>query len=382
MKSQRIGIITILQVNNYGAELQAFALQQKMNLMGYDAEIINYLFYKNKGFRRERDSNPQYPFPFKKKVKEHLLPLYEKLRCLPYREEAAKRNRGFEAFHKSHTKFSAQTYRSYSQLYNDVPKYDVYCVGSDQVWNPGCYTSLNPYFLTFAPEGHRKISYASSFGVSDIPVAARQTFIQGLGGLDHIAVREKTGAEIVKRLIGRESTVVADPTLLLPKEEWLKVAKFDKVPQTDYLLLYVLRDSDYITSAAQALAQKHGLKIVRICKSAYVQDRKQSHIQNILDAAPDDFIGLFSKAKMVLTNSFHGTVFSNIFERDFYSIIPKGKDNNSRIVDLLNRIGNRSRLVEEGDAFKESAPIDWSAVNREIEDFVKLSENYINESVR
>lgn len=377
MKNKTVGIVTILKVNNYGAELQAFALQHKLELMGYDAEIIDYLFYKHPRHRREGVSKPFYPFPLKGRIREWLLPLYESLRCLPYAKQKAQRRERFEAFHRKHTRFSAKTYTRQSSLYASPPDYDIYVAGSDQVWNPNCYTSLNPYFLTFAPAGKRRVSYASSFGVSALPATAEAGYKRGLEGLDAIAVREHTGARLVKQLTGRDATVVADPTLLLSGDEWLRVASLDKVPSQAYLLLYVLHNSDYITRTAQQLAQERGLKIVRLCKNAYRQDACDSGIENVLDAAPDDFIGLFSRATLVLTNSFHGTVFSNIFHRDFYAIVPRGKDNNSRLVDLLGRIGNTDRLRYEGDVFKPGPPVDWPAIDEQISALVHESEDYI-----
>lgn len=376
---KKIGIITILKVNNYGAELQAFALQRKLCLMGYEAEIIDYLFYKHKDYRREKASRPFYPFPWKKRIKENLLPIVEALKSLPNRKTYRARCKGFDSFHQRNTRFSLQTYHSYSELYNNVPDYDVYCVGSDQVWNPNCYTSLNPYLLTFVPKGKKRVSYASSFGVSAVPSTAIESYRSGIRALDCISVREKTGQDLVRQLTGREATVVADPTLLLTRQDWMNVARMDKVPKEDFLLLYVLRDSDYITQMAKIEAQKRGLKLVRLCKIAHAQDGASSGIINIVDAAPDDFIGLFSKAKMVMTNSFHGTVFSNIFHCDYYAILPKGKDNNSRIVDLLDRLGCPERHVMEDCEFKEANPLDWDAVDAKLEKFVELSECYIHE---
>lgn len=373
---KKIGIITILKVNNYGAELQAFALQKKLTLMGYNAEIIDYLFYKHKSHKKEKISRPFYHFPFKKRIKEYILPIYEKIKSVPYYKELNLRNRGFENFHKKYTRFSVQTYRSYSQLYNQAPDYDVYCVGSDQVWNPNCYTSLNPYFLTFTPKGKKRISYASSFGVSHIPYNAQSFYKKGLTDLNAISVREKTGINLIKELTGKEAKVVVDPTLLLTVNDWKTVANYSKVPQFKYILLYVLKDSEYITKAAQKLSNELDMKIVRICKGAFRQDKQDTGIINIIDAAPDDFIGLFSKAQYILTNSFHGTVFSILFNKDFYTILKEGKDNNSRQIDLLNNLGLENRLIYEHKTIKAS-PINYTFCNKQIEILRKDSEDYL-----
>lgn len=373
---KKIGIITIVKVNNYGAELQAYALQKKLNLLGYDAEIIDYLFYKNKAHIKEKISRPFYPYPIKKKIKEFLEPWYHKIRCLPYWKNKQKREKAFDLFHKKHTRFSSICYRSYSQLYQNPPIYDVYCVGSDQVWNPGCYTNLNPYFVSFAPRGKKRISYASSFGVKVLPQHAQEKYKDLLLQMDAISVREDAGVDIVNEISGRDAVKVADPTLLLTTDDWLEIANYDKVPTDKYILLYVLKDSDYIKQKALEIGREQGLKVVRICKEAYKQDKKTDGIIDILDAAPDDFLGLFSKAEIVLTNSFHGTVFSIMFRQEFYTVMKRGVENNSRQLSLLKTL-NIDRIRYENDGLTEGLPIQWENVHDRLDKFRKDSLNYL-----
>lgn len=373
---KKIGIITIVKVNNYGAELQAYALQKKLNLLGYDAEIIDYLFYKNKAHIKEKISRPFYPYPFKKKIKEFLEPWYHKIRCLPYWRNKRKREKAFDLFHKKHTRFSSICYRSYSQLYQNPPIYDVYCVGSDQVWNPGCYTNLNPYFVSFAPRGKKRISYASSFGVKVLPQHAQEKYKDLLLQMDAISVREDAGVDIVNEISGRNAVKVADPTLLLTTDDWLEIANYDKVPTDKYILLYVLKDSDYIKQKALEIGREQGLKVVRICKEAYKQDKKTDGIIDILDAAPDDFLGLFSKAEIVLTNSFHGTVFSIMFRKEFYTILNAENNNNTRQINLLETVGVEDRIVYEGSFVKRNK-IDYIDCHNRMNLLIKKSEDYL-----
>lgn len=380
MSPQKISIITITKVNNYGAELQSFALQHKMQMMGADAEIIDYLFYKNREFRREKISEPFYPFPLKKRVKEYLLPIVEWIKALPNRKANLRRAAGFEAFHKKNTRFSQKRYRSYSELYNAQLDYDIYCVGSDQVWNPSCFTNLNPYFLTFAPKDKHKFSYASSFGVSSIPESAKEGYQLGLNNLDCISVRERSGVSLVKQIANKEATEVVDPTLLLSSSEWHQVASTNKVPRGRYLLIYTLTDSPIATQAAIDIAKEKGLNVVRICKGAYVQDKKESGITNIIDAAPDDFIGLFEHADFVVTNSFHGTVFSLIFNRQFLIYLKRGKANNSRQEDLLKNVELSNRIVYEGDEPNKDA-IDFSQANALLANLKEKSEAYLKKNI-
>ena len=381
MDKKKIGIVTIVKCNNYGAELQAFALQRKLNLMGYDAEIIDYLFYKHKDFRHEKSSEPFYRFPLKKRLKEHILPIVERLKSALNSEADTERRQRFDEFHRLNTKFSRTQYDCISKLYAAPPAYAVYCVGSDQVWNPYCYTNLEPYFVTFAPHGRRRVSYASSFGVSAIPQSAEEHYSQCLNKFDSISVREKTGVRLVKELTGKEASLVVDPTLLLSKDEWQEVSCSKLVPQERYLLLYVLKDSERATEVATELSAKHGLKVVRLCKSAAKQDKASSGILDITTAGPADFIGLFANAQMVVTNSFHGTVFSVIFERDFYTVLAEGKDNNSRQTDLLETFGISERLLYEKEAIVERSKIDWAKVRAKSANLLESSENYIRHAI-
>ena len=344
--------------------------------MGYDAEIINYVFYKHKKHKKEKCSMPFYPYPLKNRIKEWLLPIYESIKSIPYKKANEKRKEGFVSFHKRNTRFSKKCFFSYSELYKEPPIYDVYCVGSDQVWNPRCYTNLNPYFVSFAPEGKKKISYASSFGVKELPESAKKQYSKLLQGLDSISVREDAGIEIVKDISGRNATKVVDPTLLLTKTEWQTVAKYDKVPNRKYILLYVLKDSEYIKQTALTLRDKTGLQIVRICKGAFKQDKPSDNIIDIIDAAPDDFLGLIEKAEIVLTNSFHGTVFSILFERDFYTILKRNVENNSRQTSLLNAL-HIDRIRYEDTEFVSGPDIDYRKCETAINSLKASSEQYL-----
>lgn len=377
---KRIGIVTILKCNNYGAELQAFGLQRAMNLMGYDAEILDYLFYKHKDHMREACSKPFYNYPFKQAMKERLFAWAEKVRVLPHLAAFKARENGFNEFHRKNTRFSEKQYKRMSELYQNPPEYDVYCAGSDQVWNPGCYTNINPYFLTFAPEGKKRISFASSFGVAHVPEDAKENFRKGLNGLEHIGVREKTGARLVKELTGRDAKVVVDPTILLRKENWEEVKDMKKVPNEPYILLYVLTEAPYLIETAKKLAKEKGMPIYRICKWAMPEDKKDSGIIDIIDADPADFLGLYSGASYIITNAFHGTVFSIVFEKDFYCIMKKGKGDNNRMEDLCSTLGIAERVQFEGE-FKEQKPIDYNVVSAKLEDYRKDSEDYIRMAI-
>ncbi|WP_170154530.1 polysaccharide pyruvyl transferase family protein [Mangrovibacterium diazotrophicum] len=356
MEKKRIGIITIFDVDNYGAELQAFALQHKLRQLGHDAELIRYLFGKHPLHQRDKNEKIIVPLDFKKKLKVSLLPLIENLKTLPFKNTRNRRRENFDNFHKSFSKTTTDTYPSVNSLNRAQMDYDVYCVGSDQVWNYTFGFSLSPYFLDFVPPNKKKISFASSFGVSELPDHALEEYKKGLGKFDSLAVREESGAELVKKITGKKATVVLDPTLLLNKKEWSEFSDDRYCPNQPYLLLYVvtLIPSKYARELAKKIASEHKLKIVRICRDAAPEDYG-SNIINIRDAGPSDFVGLIKNASFVVTNSFHGTVFSINFSVPFYSIVRKSKNNNSRLSNILKKVKLQERLVFSGDSYPDTS---------------------------
>lgn len=367
IQMKKIGIITILKVNNYGAELQAYATQAYLKKLGYDAEIIDYLFYKNPQFIRTKRSAPLFHFPFKKRLAEFVYPIWSQLKSLGNRRQQKLREQKFAEFHHKNTSMSV-TYRSIDELYGAHMDYDVYLTGSDQVWNPGIYSSVAPYFLDFAPHGCRRIAYASSFGVSQIPEEVRPYYAEFLSHYDAIGVREKNAVDLVYHIAHKTAEWVLDPTLLLSRNEWMRVASPVCVDtQSPYILLYELTPCDYIQQLAHDIKSKTNWQIIRICKNASREDRDAT-IVNVIDAGPAEFLYLFSKASLIITNSFHGTAFSINFHRPFYTVLPLRKQNNSRQRSLLELFGLTNRLLVEGAPYpNQSVQIDYTAVDEVLE---------------
>lgn len=350
----KIGIITIVNVNNYGAELQAFALQHKLSQMGHQAEIINYAF----GINKEHDftgEKPTIPIPLITKIKRKIQSLIEHTIDSLYPNVQKIRKQKFIEFHKKYNKLTPKLYRSVKSLYDGSLDYDIYCVGSDQVWNYTNGYSILPFLLDFVSEDKKKIAFASSIGLSTISTEAKDVFKQYLSKFDSIAVRENQASDLLNSILGKKVDVVLDPTLLLYKEDWQHVAKYEMCPKEKYLLLYIvtIKPCRYAIELAEKIATEKKLKIVRLFRSAASYDSKPSMI-NLPYAGPSDFIGLIEKADFVITNSFHGTVFSVNFHIPFYSIIKPGKDNNSRLQSILNKLKMTDRLITIGDKLPSS----------------------------
>ena len=360
----RIGVITIEQVNNYGAELQATATIKVLQGMGYEAEIIDYCYYKNWNFKDTRISAPFVSMSAKRRlmywVKYRLVNrIVAKILPLLY-PTVKRRIRRFEDFHKINTRMSKR-YLSMPELYQTKMDYDVYVVGSDQVWNPSASSSIEPYFLTFAPKEAKKISYASSFGVSNIPASLYEKYKKLLSNIDSLSVREQTGVCLVKALTGRDATCVLDPTLLLNKDQWGNIMLAYPHMPSRYILVYQLLPSETLPSLAKKLSEEMDCPVYYLAKRAYAVNAPKG-MRVIKDAGPAEFLWLIKNASCVVTNSFHGTAFSVNFNVPFYSVLDSKRKGNARIVSLLESVDLMNRIVFEGTEIPkfsvyESAPV-------------------------
>ena len=377
----KVGILTILNVNNYGAELQCCALYRKLQQLGYDAEVINYLFgiHPEHVFDGEKRT---VPIPLKQLIKVKLLPVVQNMFCMFHQKNKRLRNKRFDEFHAKYNHLTSTVYPSVKSLYEAKFNYDVLCIGSDQVWNYMKGYSLEPFFACFDKNNTKKITYASSIGLSSLSVEAEQVFKKELASFAYISVREQQASEILEKLLNRKIDVVLDPTLILNKQEWIEVAKYDMCPKEKYLLVYIvtIKPCDYVLTLARHIAKQRNLKIVRICRDAY-PEHSGSDVEEILTAGPSDFVGLFSKAEFVVTNSFHGTVFSINFSKPFYSVIKSHHSTNSRLTSILKKLGLEDRIVPVGSQLPMISDIDFSGPSAKLEAERKLSIEYINKAL-
>ena len=335
--SKKVGIITQHRVVNYGSVLQTYALQEKIKDMGYECEVIDYYperftplgmlkRIKNKGEKFQKS------FLIRNAARAIIIPSY------------IIRFRMFFKFLNDYIDMTPKTYKSEKELESENFDYDVYCTGSDQVWNYGWNERIEyPYYLAFAPESARKISYAASFGKSNIDDNEKEEIIELLNTFNQISVREEAGATLIRKMIGRAAEIIIDPTLMLTREEWDKIAQKPKKVNCDkkYVLTYFLGEkSERISSQIEKLRKK-GYDIYNFL------DRSQP---DLFTADPAEFVYLISKASLVLTDSFHACVFSFIYEKPYLVYAREGKENGmlSRIDTLLSKFNMRRKYVDSG----------------------------------
>lgn len=352
--SDKIGIITI-QGDNYGAVLQATALNYFLNSKGFDAENLNY-----NDVSRVKNS-----LSIKQRIVNHVwTKIVIKLII------GNKKKQKFEEFRKANIKFSEKQWHSKEALSADIPNYDIYISGSDQIWNLDVMRDDYNYLLAFAPDNKKKVAYASSFGKRSIPDNKKDIYIKYLSRFDDIAVREKSGKDIVKDLLGTEPVQVVDPTLLLDAKDWAKITAY-KNPEEKYVLCYYMPGDkivcDAIKHISNDIAKKNNLKVINIGLKEYYKFVPGMDCR--VDAGPADFVNLFLGAECVVTNSFHGTAFSTNFGKKVYVPINKNLDNTKarhiRMVDYLKTIGLESAIIPIGS-------------NTDISDVSDIKFNYEN----
>ena len=366
----KIGIITIHKINNYGSVLQAFALQNTCEKLGHKAEIIDYSFPNQ--FQRSVGVKSA---PVKVNKKDKIIKFLYALGLI-------KQHKGIANFVQNYQHLSAREYLNPNDLATDPPQYDVYITGSDQLWNPN-YCSGDPsFFLEFVNYGKKRVAYAASFGVSSLGNEYAIKFSEYLKKYAAIGVRENSGVKLVEELTGRKDTeVVLDPTLLLNKDEWQKIAVQQRLVKEKYILCYYLNYSfdsfPYVDELAKHVQKITGYKVVKVARPP--KNFFEFNTYHPVGASPEEFLALVRDAELVLTTSFHGTAFAVNFEKPLFSVVASRKSGDSRQISLLNNVGLTDRVIEMGESFPslEHLACDYSEPRKKLENLRSHSINFL-----
>ena len=326
----RIKTITCHNVYNLGASLQAYALVAYLQGQGHEAEIIDYQPLYLRHYRLAGVPNPRFDKPLLREayqIAKFPGRLYDRL--------TSKRKRAFDRFTAEYLPVTQAAYSDVSALRAVPPEADLYIAGSDQIWNPLFRNGKDPaFFLEFVPEGKRRISYAASFAVEKLEKQDADRMKPQLERLDTISVRESSGIALLADM-GIKGVQVVDPVFLLPKEAWEKIAV--QPSMQEYILVYDFDNSPKVKEIAQAISQETGQKIVSLFPADWADEVWAN-------AGPCEFLGAIQNAGIVLSNSFHATAFSLIFQKDFY-VVNRTEGINARMKDLVGDLGLSDRLV-------------------------------------
>lgn len=344
----KIAILTWLHNGNFGTVLQAYALQRYLRNEGYDVQNIDLLpSVIQKTWNLIKQGNP--PELFLEKWAG-----YRAKKACPDKLSLAKRSDRIDTFLEKNLNLTRR-YSKFSDLKEVADSYDIYVCGSDQIWSP---TYFSPsYFFDFVREDKKRIGYACSFGVSEMTKDKAERTRKLLDRFYAISVREKTGASIVRELLGKDVTVNIDPTMLLSAEEWEPVVR-ERMIAENYMFCYFLSYNKEYWDKALKVAKEKNLKVV------FVPTTKESYAIEgtcVADAGPSEWVSLIKHASLVATDSFHGCVFSIIHRKDFM-VFKRFKDTsstsrNTRVYNLLETYNIKQCLVEDVESYQ---PIEFS----------------------
>ena len=370
-----IRTITSHNVYNYGASLQAFSLMHYLQSLGHDCKIIDYMPEYRRGRYNFWFINPT--TRWYKILKIWPIRLVVCTFLAPKRFKTYSRKKAFDNFTREKLCLTRR-YSSLSDLNKEKWNVDVFVVGSDQVWNTDHATGRDSaYYLTFAPAGSKKISYAASFGMDKILPQYVDFVKDNLDSFDAIAVRESTGVNILNGLnINAEH--VMDPVFLNSAAFWQSMVNRSIIPDKKYILVYDFANNDSIAQFAQYVSQKSNMQIVSIndfTKHKYAD-------VNVSNAGPIEFISLISGASLFLSNSFHGTAFSIIFHTPFFVFKRKKGNVNTRMEDLLQGLGLNDRFIEDKqDYCRWDSKIDFVTADKLLSEKISVSKLYINKQL-
>ena len=347
----KLGILTFPKAINYGAALQATALRK---VLLNRAEKVSFLNYSCKAI----DSTSKiFDLSNIFDVKYTLAHLYN----MP---EAIKRQKNFSNYWKKYFDFDT----------SDPKDYDAVIVGSDQVWNYDLTNDDLFYFLNFKNADVKKVSYAASFGLSEIDKAHADAIVPLLNDFDFLSVREKQAAKIIKDNANIEVPVVCDPTLLLGKSDWKKIVT-DKPKGSGFIFVYTVFNSDKIWEYANYLSKETGLPIKTISYSKFY---KREAIYDYV-AGPDDWVNYMLEADYVVTNSFHGVAFSINFNKNlFFDMPPKKAGVGSRISDITERYSLSERNISSENFIATTDAPDFTDANKLLEEDREFSIKFID----
>lgn len=366
----KIAILTYPLHSNFGFLMQAYAMQSFLRKLGHDPYTINIVPPKT---------------PLKNKIKQTIkdiifsikgVPGCRAFRYWPTSEQQAYMDKNTWDFLNANLKLTNRL-KSFKELYNfNVEDYDAFIVGSDQVWRYAYLDQITSFYFDFVPDHIKRMSYAASFGIAnlDYPRCQKDSCKNLIGKFNVVTVRETEGVQICKDEFGVEATKVLDPVFLLNKNDYAELAEKGKNHSNKKFLFYYLLDPTAEKIAyIESIASENNYDIVNIKPSSF-HLLGPKHIKDLIYPSVCDFLSGFYNADYVVTDSFHGTAFSILLNKQF-TVFPNVNRGNSRLTSILFTFGLQDRIYTENHDYKKI--IEYNKVNSIISEEIIKSESII-----
>lgn len=372
MGKKKIGIAAVTYKDNFGSALQTYATQYTLEKIGYDARIFEIkgvhrsVFIKKLLYYAGRLFDPveaKYLFA-------NLTSRSRKTASVStdqFANDMKVRHQMYQDFNKRWNKM-LPTVKGWKGLRKQAGKMDAVVVGSDQLWRPSNIVG-GYYTLEFVPDNVKKIAFSTSFGVPELPSRLHKHAEKFLSRIEHISVRENSGAEIVKNESGREATVVCDPTMMLTAEEWMHIQNEKPFAEGKYILMYLMGDNPEQREFVKKLSKQTSCRIIGLLHGAtYISYDEDIVDEKPYNVGPSEFINLIRNAEYVCTDSFHCCVFSILNSTKFFAFRrwPDGSkfSANDRLYTLLKFTGLERRMLNGDEDVAKCAEdkIDYTEV--------------------
>ncbi len=366
----KIGIITFNSAHNYGAVLQAWAFQEYLKALGHEVEIINFRI-------KAIDSLYALFKPRNVFKNESLNKIVWKIQYLKKRKNEPNKARKYYMFEKfiNNDLNTTKVYKTFKELKEANLDYDILIAGSDQIWNGNFTRGINPaYFLAFGSPNAKRITYAASIGRDCLEEEEKFLFEHYLKNIDYISVREENAKNQISGLTDKPVSVVLDPTLLLDSDKYKKLKKSTGI-KTKYIYVHnvhLKRIDERLNRVVEEMSKRLNLPVIQ----NHDDYDYSNELKKFSNGSPSEFLGYIADAEYVITNSFHATVFSIIFNRNFITV-PHFK-NPDRMKHLLGSLGIENHLIEDSNLI----PDNLNDLNINYENVQKLHEELKKDSIK
>lgn len=387
---KKIGIVSCYFQPNYGSQIQALATQMALDKLGYENETINI-----SGINSEIKRKKLEYFAKASLTSDIILSKFgmasnrirKKIVHDDYSMLSKERQIEFRNFYRNHFRLSEE-YPSFDELSRSTAEnYSSVIVGSDQLWLPANIMA-NYYTLNWVPKTVNTIAYSTSFGQSALPKDIEEKAAIFLKKIKHISVREESGVKLVEKISGRNVPIVVDPTLLFTGDEWLSIQQQEPIVQEPYIFCYFLGNNPPHREFAKRLREETGLKIVALTNlDEYVKSDNNYADATPYNINPADFLNLIRNASYVCTDSFHCSVFSILYERQFYTFRRYARktrsSTNSRLDTLFYLCGINNRMLMGDEDIIDCLKIEtgFTEVHKRVAKLREESYQYLKDSI-
>lgn len=383
---KKTAIVSCYFQHNYGSMLQSYATQMALDKLGYENETINI-----SGFFHDLKKAKLSYFIKASFTSDILLSkagmvgnvVRKKLTHSEYARLSKIRDSRFNQFSNTMFRLTPEFESKAALGKVCAERYSAVVVGSDQLWLPANIVA-DYYTLSFVPQSVNSIAYATSFGQSSLPKDIGLKAAGFLQRIRHIGVREESGQQLIKKLTGRNVPVVCDPTLLFTGEEWMAIQQEAPIIQGKYILCYFLGNNPPHREFAKRLRSETGCKIIALTHlDEFVKSDEGYADETPYDVGPAEFLNLVRNASYVCTDSFHCSVFSILYKREFFTFRrytrQTNQSTNSRMDTLFRLTGITGRMVTGDERISDCLAIhtDFDEVHRKLENVRKKSYQYL-----